>query len=61
MKISHFSASRLSQFASFPLLSKEKRDFVSILVLARSSAFRIFADFSAQAMIAFNTSKFRSK
>ena len=61
MKISHFSASRLSQLASLPLLSKENFDFVSIFVLAFSSAFLILADFSAQAITAFKTSTFRSK
>ena len=61
MKISHLDGSRLSQLASFPLLSKENLDFDSILVLAFSSAFRIFADFSAQAMMDFRTSRFRSK
>ena len=61
IKISHFSGSRLSQLASFPLLSKENLDLVSILVLAFSSARRIFADFSAQPMIPFSTSRFLSK
>ena len=61
MKISHFDGSRLSQFASFPLLSKENFDLESMFVFAFSSALRIFADFSAQAMIAFKVSRFRSK
>ena len=61
MKISHFWASLLSQLASFPLLSKENLDLLSILVLAFSSALRILADFSAQAIIPFSTSRFRSK
>ena len=61
MKISHFSGSRLSQLASLPLLSKENFDFVSMLVLAFSSALRILADFSAQPMIPLSTSRFRSK
>ena len=60
-EISHFDGSRLSQFASFPLLSKENFDLESIFVFAFSSALRIFADFSAQAMIAFKVSRFRSK
>ena len=61
MKISHLEASRLSQFASFPLLSKENFDFVSMLVFAFSSALRIFADFSAQLIMPFKTSTFLSK
>ena len=48
IKISHLEASRLSQLASFPLLSKEYFCFVSRLVLAFSSVLRILAAFSAQ-------------
>ena len=61
MKISHFEGSLDSQFASFPLESKENFDFVSMLVLAFSSARRIFADFSAQPMMALMVSTLRSK
>ena len=50
-----------SQFASFPLESKETCCFVSMFVFARSSLFRIFAAFSAQDMIFFRVSRFLSK
>ena len=40
---------------------KEKRFLESVLVFAFSSALRIFADFSAQPMIARMVSAFRSK
>ena len=40
IKISHFDGSRLSQFASFPLLSKENFDLESMFVFAFSSALR---------------------
>ena len=61
IKISQIDASRLSQFASFPLESNENFCFVSRLVFARSSVFRIFAAFSAQEITVFNVSKFLSK
>ena len=61
MKISQFSGSLEMQFASFPLESKLYFDFERRLVLAFSSCLRILADFSAQPMIAFTTSIFRSK
>ena len=61
MKISHFFGSRLSQFASFPLLSKEYFCLVSRLVFAFSSVFRIFAAFSALESTVFSVSRFRSK
>ena len=54
-------ASLLSQFASFPLESKENFCFVRRFVFARSSVLRIFAAFSAQEITVFNTSKFLSK
>ena len=61
IKISHSSAFLLSQFANFPLLSIDSFCFTSIFVFAFSSAFRIFADFSAHANTFFNVSKFLSK
>ena len=61
IKISHFSGSLQLQFASFPLLSKEYFGFVSIFVFVFSSAFLIFADFSAQPITAFSSSRWRSK
>ena len=61
MKISHLEGSFDSQFASFPLESKENFCFVSMFVRARSSLFRIFAAFSAQEMILFRVSTFLSK
>ena len=61
MKISHFDASRLSQLASFPLLSNEYFCFVSRLVFARSSVLRIFAAFSAHPITFLRVSRFRSK
>ena len=61
IKISHFEGSLDSQFASFPFESKENFGLESMLVLAFSSAFRIFADFSAQAMMFFTVSTLRSK
>ena len=61
IKTSHSAGFLLSQLASFPLLSMEKRGFVSILVFAFSSAFLIFADFSAQAITCFKISRCLSK
>ena len=61
MKISHFEASRLSQFASFPLESKEYFCFVRRFVLAFSSVFRIFAAFSAQPSTSLSALRFLSK
>ena len=61
IKTSHSDASLLSQFASFPLLSIENLGFVRRLVFAFSSAFLIFADFSAHAITAFKDSIFLSK
>ena len=61
MKISHFSGSFEMQFASFPFESKLYFDLLSMFVFAFSSARRIFADFSAQPMMAFTTSTLRSK
>ena len=61
MKISHLEASLLSQFASFPFESKENFCFVSRLVFAFSSAFLIFAAFSAHDITVFKTSRFLSK
>ena len=58
IKTSHSDASLLSQFASFPLLSIENLGFVRRLVFAFSSAFLIFADFSAHAITAFKDSIF---
>ena len=61
MKISHWDGVLDSQLASFPLESKENFCLVSMLVLARSSDLRILAAFSAQPMIFFSVSRFRSK
>ena len=61
IKISHLEASRLSQFASFPLESKENFCLVKRLVFAFSSVLRIFAAFSAHPIIAFKVSRLRSK
>ncbi len=61
IKISHLEASRLSQLDSFPLESKENFCFVKRLVLAFSSALRIFAAFSAQPITVFKVSRFLSK
>ena len=61
MKISHLEGSLDSQFASFPLESKENFCLVSILVLAFSSVLRILAAFSAQPIMLFKVSRLRSK
>ena len=61
IKISHLEGSLLVQLASLPLESKENFCFVSILVLAFSSALRIFAAFSAQPMTDLRVSRLRSK
>ena len=58
---SHSSIFLLSQLASLPLLSIENLGFVRRFVFAFSSALRIFADFSAQAITVFNVSRFLSK
>ncbi len=58
---SHSAGFLLSQFANFPFESIENLGFTKRLVFAFSSAFRIFADFSAQAITALSCSKFRSK
>ena len=60
IKTSHSSGLRLSQFANFPFVSMENLDLEMRFVLALSSAFRILADFSAQAMTFFNSSRFLS-
>ena len=61
MKISQMDASLLSQFANFPLESKENFCFTKRLVLALSSFLRILAARSAQEITAFRVSKFLSK
>ena len=61
INISHLEASLLSQFASFPLESKENFCFVSRFVFAFSSVLRIFAAFSAQESTVFKVSRFLSK
>ena len=61
IKISHSSGFLLSQFESLPLLSIENLLFERRFVFVLSSAFLIFADFSAQLITFFNVSKFLSK